>query len=306
MPDYNVLDLQLFGEGGDGGDAAGEGEASDSGEDIPALIPERARGAYKKAVEANKPKPQATTTPKEEAKPAHIAYSDLIKSDEYKEEHQAYMDKTISDRLKKYKGMEEQNGKMANALNTVAIKYGLDATSETFLDELTAKINEDDSYIEDYAMDHNLSTEEARRSIDMQRKISQYEAEKRQAEMQAQQQEAIRALIQSAERTKAVYPNFDLDTEMQNEAFRNLCAATQGDTLAAYRAIHHDELMRAQGMQSAQIATQQIANSVAANKSRPIENGLSSQASSITTTDFSKMNLQQIRAYAEEQRRMRR
>ena len=305
MPDLYLLDLQLFGEGGDGGDAAGDSGESTSGDEIPALIPERARGAYKKALEANKPK-QAPTQPAEDAKPAHVSYADLIKSDEYKDEHKAYMDKTISDRLKKYKGMEEQNGKMANALNTVAMKYGLDAASETFLDELTAKINEDDSYIEDYAMDHNLSNEEARRSLEMQRKINQYEAERQQQEVMAQQQEAMRELLQSAERTKSVYPNFDLDTEMQNEAFRNLCAVTHGDTLAAYRTIHHDELMRAQGMQSAQIASQQIANSVAANKSRPIENGLSSQASAITTTDFSRMNLSQLRAWAEEQRRMQR
>lgn len=301
MPNYELLDLQLFGEGGDGG-ATGEGEAS-SGENIPASIPEKAQGIYRKAMAKSKPQAPTQPKPEEPEAAAHVSYADLIKSDEYKEEHKAYMDKTISDRLKKYKGIEEANGKMSNALNTVAMKYGLDPTSESFLDDLTTRINEDDSYIEDYAMDHNLSNEEARKSIEMQRKIEAYEAEKRQSEMMARQQEEINLLLASAERTKAVYPNFDLDFEMQNEQFRNLCAVTHGDTLAAYRTIHHDELMRAQGLATAQIATQQIANSVAANKARPIENGLSSQASSITTTDYSKMNLQQIRAQADAWRR---
>ena len=304
MKKFKWLNLQLFGEGGDGGDSAGEAVSeANPGEEIPAHIPERARGAYKKALEANKAPQPTTEAPAEEAQPTHIAYSDLIKSDEYRDEHKAYMDKTISDRLKKYKGIEEANGKMMNALSAVAVKYGLDTSSEDFLDTLSQRINADDSYLEDYAMEHNLSTEEARKSIEMERKINAYENEKRQNEMMRIQQEELNALLASAERTKSVYPNFDLDVEMQDERFRNLCAVTHGDTLAAYRTVHHDELLRQQGIQSAQRATQQIANSVAANKARPIENGLSSVASAVTDIDFRKMNKAQLQAWAEEQRR---
>ena len=303
------LDLQYFAEGAEGGEGAdggsAEGIAEVSGEEsLPAFAPEKAKRLYKNAVDAHKqdkPKKAETEVQKPtEEKPAHIPFSELIKSDEYKEEHKAYMDKTISDRLKKYKGIEESNGKMSEALSKVAVKYGLDSNSEDFLDSLTKAIDEDDSYVETYAMEHDLSTEEAKKSLAMQRKLEAYEAERQMREQQAAQQEQINLLLQSAERTKQVYPEFDLDIEMQNEKFRNLCAVTQGDTLAAYRAIHFDELSARQGIATAQKATQQIANSVAANKSRPIENGLSSQASAITTTDYSKMSLREIRDAAAE------
>lgn len=308
------LNLQLFAEGGDGGDGGAPASAEGTGEDSNlARIPDRAKDLYRKAVEANKPKeanqPKAeqakpSETPKEDNKPTHIPFADLIKSDEYKEEHKAYMDKTISDRLKKYKGIEESNAKMNDMLASVAIKYGIDANSDDYLDALSDAINKDDSYIESYAYEHDLSTDEARRSLEMQRKIEAFEAEKRAREEFEAQQAQIQILLQNAERTKAQYPDFDLDTEMQNPNFRNMCAVTGGDTTAAYWAIHHDELMQKKGMQTAQVISQQLANTVAANKSRPIENGLSSQAATITQTDFSNMSLADVRKYAEEQRRL--
>lgn len=315
-----LLDLQLFGEGGDGGDGAADGgaagaEAVGTGEDIPAHIPERARETYRKAMAKNQPKVEPQPQPTNEApveSSKHVSYQDLIKSDEYKDEHKAYMDKTISDRLKKYKGIEESNKKMNDALSKVAIKYGLDAASETFLDDLSNKISEDNSYYEDYAMEHDIGVNEAKEILDLKQQVAlQKQEENRramaEAELQKEQQmqEQLNLLRQNAERTKAVYPSFDLDTEMQNERFRVLCAATQGDTLAAYRVIHHDELMKAQGQVMAKQANQAAANAVKANMARPIENGLSSQASTVTTTDWSKASLSDIRKQAAEWRRGR-
>ncbi len=308
------LNLQLFGEGGDGGSSAGgEGEGGNPGEnmdvanDIPAHIPERARKMYEKAMAKTRPSSsQPTTQAEAEVQPTeHVAYTDLIKSDEYKEEHKAYMDKAIGDRLKKYKGLEESSKKMSDALSIVATKYGLDVTADNFLDTLSQKISEDTSYYEDYAMEHDISTKEAKEILDLRREVAQNKAIKAEAERQQRMNEQLTLLRQSAERTKAVYPSFDLDVEMQNERFRTLCAATQGDTLAAYRAVHHDEIMRAQGMAASRAAQQQMANTVAANKSRPLENGLSSQASAVVQTDWSKASLADIRKYADEQRRLK-
>lgn len=298
------LDLQLFGEGGDGGDAGGEAGPSEStGVEVPAHIPERARKNYEAAMTKSRPAPTQPTTEVVEEKPSHIPYAEMIKSDEYKEEHKAYMDKTIGDRLKKYKGLEESYNKATDALGVIANKYGLDPSADNFLDSIVSKIDEDNSYFEQYAMDHDISTEEAKEIITLKNKVAKSEQEKALREQQERMNNEIMLLRQSAERTKSVYPNFDLETEMQNEQFRNLCAVTHGDTLAAYRTIHHDELMRAQGMAASQRAQQQIANSVAANMSRPIENGMSSKAAALTTIDYSKMNLRELRETAERFRR---
>lgn len=306
------LNLQLFGEGGEGGDGGstspvGENEGGNSGENIPASIPEKAKKYYQKALEKHK----ANSNEPDKAQPTNeptsttekLSYADLIKSDDYKEDHKAYMDKTIGDRLKKYKGMEETLGKHKELLDIVASKYGVNPDDENYLQVLQQKIDEDDSYYENYAMEHDMSTEEARKIVSMERKVARAEAEQKEQEKQEQMRQHIMLLRQNAEKTKAQFPEFDLDTEMQDEKFRRLCAVNNGDTTAAYMACHWSDVITNQVQRASQRIQSQTAQAVASNKARPIENGLSSSAPSVVQQDFSKMNLQQLRQYAEEQRR---
>ena len=306
------LNLQLFGEGGDGGDggsadSVGEGVVDNSGEEnIPAFIPEKAKKYYQKALEKTKSsnatdKTQTTNeSPTTEAKPS---YADLIKSEDYKEDHKAYMDKTIGDRLKKYKGIEESLGKHKELLDIVASKYGVNPEDENYLQVLQQKIDEDDSYYENYAMEHDMSTEEARRIVSMERKVAKAEAIEAEQKKQEQMRQHIMLLRQNAEKTKAQFPEFDLETEMQDEKFRKLCAVNNGDTTAAYMACHWGDILTNTVQRASQRIQSQTAQAIASNKARPIENGLSSSAPSVVQQDFSKMNLQQLRQYAEEQRR---
>ncbi len=315
-----LLDLQLFadggGDGGDGGSAsASVGEAlgkEESGENkIPASIPEKAKKYYQKAMEKHsgsttdvatknsdngQPTNDQTTT-------ENLSYAELIKSDKYKEDHKAYMDKTIGDRLKKYKGLEEDLGKHKALLDTVAYKYGVNPDDENFIDVLKEKIDADDSYYENYAMEHDISTEEARKIVTMERKANQYDAERKAREEQEQARQRIMVLRQNAEKTKAQFPNFDLETEMQDERFRRLCAANNGDTTAAYMACHWNEILPATVQMASKQIQGQMAQAVASNTARPIENGISSSAPSVVSHDFRNMSLQEIRKYAEEQRR---
>ena len=320
MPRRLLLNLQLFGEGGgDGGDggsaSASVGEAlgkDNSGEkDIPAFIPERARKNYQKAMEkhsgsttnVNTQTSDTAQATNEQNTTEKLSYADLIKSDEYKEDHKAYMDKTIGDRLKKYKGMEEDLGKHKAILDTIAVKYGVNPDDENFLETLSKKVDEDDSYYEEYAMEHDISAEEARRVVTAERKARMFDAKQEAEAKQEQMRQHIITLRQNAERTKAQFPDFDLDTEMQDERFRRLCAATNGDTTAAFTACHWNEMITATVQKASQKIQAQTAQAVASNQARPIENGLSSQAPSVVSQDFKNMSLQDIRKYAEEQRR---
>ena len=306
------LNLQLFGEGGDGGDGGsaapgGESVVDDSGEKIPASIPEKAKKYYQKAMEkTSKPsnnasdKAQPTNEPSATEK---TSYADLIKSDDYKEEHKAYMEKTLGERFKKYKGIEENLDKHKALLDIVASKYGVNPEDENFLEVLHQKIDEDDSYYENYAMEHDISTEEARRIVTMERKVAQINAEKEKQEKEEQMRQHIMLVRQNAEKTKAQFPEFDIETAWQDEKFRRICAATNGDTTAAYMSCNYGRLLTNAVQMKAREIQAQTAQAVASNKARPIENGISSSAPSVVQQDFSKMNLQQLRQFAEEQRR---
>lgn len=313
------LNLQLFGEGGDGGDGSpassiGEQGVDNAGESIPASIPEKAKKYYQKAMEKTKvntkvntevdSKPDDVAQPtKEQVTTEKTSYADLIKSDEYKEEHKAYMDKAIGDRLKRFKGIEEDLGKHKELLEIVANKYGVRPDDENFLEVLHQKIDADDSYYENYAMEHDITTEEARRIVTMERKVAQADAQKKAMEREEQNRQHIMLLQQNAEKTKAQFPEFDLGTWMQDERFRRLCAASNGDTTAAYMACDYKNLITRQVQMATRQVQTQTAQAVAANKARPIENGLSSSAPSVVTQDFRNMDLKQLRQYADEQRR---
>ena len=315
-----LLNLQLFGEGGgDGGDggsaSASVGDAlgkETSGEkEIPAFIPEKARKYYQKAMEKTTGSTTGESTQNtddgqttnDQSTTEKLSYQDLIKSDEYKEEHKAYMDKTIGERLKKYKKIEEDLGKHKEILDTVAQKYGVNPDDVNFLETLSQRVSEDDSYYENYAMEHDISPEEARRVVTIERKAAQFDAQKKEAEKQEQMRQHIMVLRQNAEKTKAQFPDFDLEIEMRDERFRRLCAATNGDTTAAYTTCHWNEILPATVQRASRQIKTQTAQAVASNNARPIENGISSTAPSVVQHDFRNMNLQELRKYAEEQKR---
>jgi len=305
------LNLLRFGEGGDGsGSAAGEGATSGetSGADIPSSIPERGRKAYAEALKQTsasvKEQKAEANTVKEEAKNSKLSYEDLIKSDEYRDAHHEYMEKTISDRLKKYKGQEESL-KSANALlATIATKYGLNPEDTDYMDKLSKAVESDDSYYEKYAEDNDMTPAEARKLVTLERKVKEAEA----AKMRQQQEEVQRAQFetvrQNAAKTQAKYPGFDLAKELNNPKFCQILSATNGDTTAAYVTTHYEEIMRgtvANAAQQAQIAT---ANSIASGSKRPMENGLNASAPTNVSVNFSKMSLSELRAWADTQRKM--
>ena len=318
MSEY-LRNYQLFAEGGESGSPA---EGSTGGDDIPGSIPPRARENYRKAMakmkgsesaEAPSAEPQAQVETETASVSNDLSYADLIKSDKYRDEHKAYMEKTIQERFKKYKGLEERQAKSDELLSTIAQKYGLDSASESFLDDLKTKVDADDSYYEDYAMAHDISTEEARRVVGLERKVAQAENQ-RKAEEQMRQEEAQRALAMerwnrlqaNAEQTKLRFPNFNLENEMKDERFARLCAVNNDDTTAAYMACHWNDVINNTAQVASQQAQIQTANAIASGKNRPVENGMNAKPGVVVEQDFRKMNLQQLRAYAEEQRRMRR
>ena len=310
-----LFDLQLFaeggGDGGDGGSAsASVGEAlgnkEESGEiEIPRFVPEKAKKIYQKAMEKQKGSTtNAETQTDDIGQPTNDqsateepSYQDIIKSDKYKDDHEAYIKQTIGDRLKKYKGIEERLEKQKALLDNVAYKYGINPDDENYMEVLEKKIGEDDSFYENYAIEHNIDTDTARKIVQAERIISRQEEQRQEEEKREQVRQHIMVLRQNAEKTKAQFPDFDLDAMMENETFRRLCASTNGDTTSAYVACNWGQILPATVQMASKKIQQQTAQAVASNKARPIENGLSSTAPSVVQEDFKGWSLQQLNEY---------
>lgn len=319
--------LQLFAEGGgDGGAPAAGGESSAIGggtanTELPKNAPERAKKFYAMAMEKKGQKvdtatqptapAQAPTTeeaePQKEADPQEppkkMSYKELIESEDYKEDHERFVQSLLRDRMKRHNAEASETNEL---LSLIGQKYGLDSQSKTFRADLMNAVKEDDSVYEKYADEHDIPISEAKRMKGLEDQLRRAQEEAKQRKDAEETDRIMTALRAEGEKTKAVYPDFDLDSSMKNPQFVRLVSAFNGNTTQAYKSLNHDALVKAAERRAAADAKQAVANSVRSNLSRPAEGGISSTTNNTPAPpDFRSMGLDGLRAWANKQRKSR-
>lgn len=309
------LMLQLFaGEGA--GDGGGEGaatgvSAADPGQQrlLELGVPEsklRKNRAYKlntppakaaapaqqQAPENSEEQNPAADNPTEEKKTEaqpKMSWEEIVKDPEYNKQIQL----TVQSRLRSAKGAEENLGKLAPALELLARKHGQDPAKIDY-DALAKAISDDESYYEDKALEMGVPVETAKR-IDQQERETARQQRQKQITLEEQKiQDHIMKLEQQGEAMKRVFPNFDLRKELQNPAFARMTSPQIGISVEdAYYAIHRNEIQTASMQVAAQKTAQKISNSIQAGSRRPVENGASGQAPSVTTFDYRRASQEQ-------------
>ena len=319
MKEFFKLDLQLFAGEGTGGEGGGEGATSgdnatvDAGQRLRELgVPEdklrrRAKYAAKPAESAVQSAPRAEETaktdvqaaaadnPAEEKKtdtPTRMSWDEIMADPEYNKQMQA----VVQSRLRSAKGAEEALGKVTPALELLARKYDLDPANIDY-EALAKKISDDDGYYEDKALSMGVSLETAKKIDQQERDTARAQRE----EARNLEDQKLRAhydrLVQQGENMKTVFPNFNLQKELQNPAFARMTAPNIGISVEdAYYAVHRNEIQTAAMKATAQQTVQKISNSIQAGSRRPDEAGASGQAPSVTTFDYSKATREQREA----------
>ena len=100
--------------------------------------------------------------------------------------------------------------------------------------------------------------------------------------------------MEESKQVKAIYPQFDLRSEMQNSKFVDLLRVPGVDVRTAYELTHKDEIIAGAMQFTAKTVEKKIADKIAANGARPTENGLSSQSASLTQSDVSQLSKAEI------------
>lgn len=326
MAKYLMLDLQLFaGEGasgaGTGGEGGGEGATTgDNNANAAAEQRLRALGVpedkiRRRASKATSTAPVQTaqtapTAPSEETKvesaatqkptteegqnaPKRMTWEEIMKDPEYNKQMQA----TVRARLKSEKSAEEALSKMAPAIEVMARKYGLDAQNMDY-EALAQKINNDDAYYEDKALEMGVSVETAKKVDQMERDNERQRAIQQRTIQEQKIQNHFVGLERQAEQMKKVFPSFDLRTELQNPVFARMTSPNVGISVEdAYYAIHRNEIQTASMQAAVRRTTENISNAIQSGSRRPNESGASSQAPSVTTFDYSKASKAQREAF---------
>lgn len=282
----NVMDLQLFAEGGDGS-GAGETSQSAGADSSPS------RGALGRTENSALDEQGSTDTKAEgsgsengegeageEAKkpsPAERrrAFGQMM-SGEYKDLADEMMQNAVQIAAQNLEASPEMRG----LLEAIAEKYGTDATDLTALtDAIRNGVVKDDAYFERIAMEKGISVRTAREMDKLETQNKRLTAQQ-QAAQQMQKAAAERARIAQiqarwdaeADALKAKYPEFDREEVLANPEVEKMMRA--GCSMeAAYRAAYFDRLMARQTAATAQQTEQGVLNRVQQRASRPAENG---------------------------------
>ena len=262
------IDLQLFGEGG--GDGAGV-SGSDAGSQTTGEAAEAAAPAAE-----------------EQTRDLDAEFDNLIKG-EFKQIYGKRVQDTVKSRLKSTNDTVEKYNTIAPVFELLAGKYGVDPQD---VQGLTRAIEEDNTYYEDEAMKRGISVQQYKAIRKMEKENAAYKEAAQKAQTEANAQRLYSQWMQEGEQVKAVYANFDLDTEMADPQFQALLKSGV-NIKTAFEVLHKDELIPAAMQMTAKAVQQKLTNDIAARGRRPAENGLSGTANVPAKADVKKMSKQE-------------
>ena len=215
------------------------------------------------------------------------------KYDSYRKgEGKQFIDKDIETairrRFKDYNTLKESNTKMQNVMSALATRYGIDANDT---DALSKAIADDDSYYEKAADNANMSVEQYKKMMRLEAENAELQRIRAEEANKAEFNRRYAEWSAQAEGAKTVYPNLDLNAEMQNKDFFVL--VNRGvDVKTAFEVIHKDEIINGAvsvtAQRTAQAVQQQTVNNIRTKGLRPNESAGSAQSGFVPKTDPSK------------------
>ena len=282
-----ALNLCLFGEGAAagasaGGDAGGNALGSNAGianqktEKVVYGIQDNEPAATE--TQATNDAQQTKSDPVDKGK----AFEDMIKGD-YKEQFDARVKQILERRFKERDELTQYKNDSQEVIDLMFAKYGVKD-----LKALQKAVQEDDTYFEEAAEAENLSVEQYKYKLKLEKENAQMKQAQQEAEKIRQANNMYAEWQRQSESLKARYPKFSLESEAANPQFVRLLQ-NGIDVKTAFETIHHDEILSGAMMQTAQAVRKNVTDSIKARGLRPSENGINAQAGVIVKNDVSKL-----------------
>lgn len=278
----NVWSLQLFADEGDTGASVTETNDAvvSTGDDAQTMGEEK-----------------VDATPETQENPeTTVSFDDLIKG-EYKKDFKKATSNIVKKRVSKVQSqLDEANARydsLRPMLDTLGEKYRVDPND---IESLNNAILNDKTLYEEEAMERGMDVDTLMQIKGMEQENRLLEEQMRAQEEEKQRQMEFAKISQQADELKAIYPEFDLEDELQNETFAKMLHL--GFSVKnAFESTHIDELNAIQAEAIASKATEKVANSVKANAKRPSENGLKSQPGAKVNNDIKSLTKEELDEY---------
>lgn len=205
--------------------------------------------------------------------------------DRIEEEQGQRIQEAIQRRFKNQQSYEDSYNSLIDGLAPLFLKYGLDGSD---IDGLKNALAEDDSLLEDTAFNEGLTPEAVRERLKDRQENARLQKELDRIRQQQQEEQASRDAYRQfnewqreAEELKSIYPNFDLDAELENEEFRDDLVNSGKSLRKVYEAAHLEEIIAGAIQTAANRTRESVINNVKARGMRPQENGTRSGSVSV-------------------------
>lgn len=209
----------------------------------------------------------------------------------YINSHKEEADKWFSDRFqdtfnKRYAPIKKQLNAQSGIMEMLATKYGIEDVKD--VQAITKALEEDDMLYAERAEANGRSIDEQREWDKLERENRIYREQRQQMERSQQIQRQMEEWDHQSANLKQLFPDFNLDKELQNPDFEQ--ALRSGLSMErAFYAVHGEEIFSGAMATTAQQVREATVQDMAARSKRPKENAMGSQASAKVSKDVHKL-----------------
>ena len=288
MTDRFELDLQLFADGAAAGDG-GTAEGTNAGVTEAATALQNGRknsnplADVKYGIQDEEQPPVAEA--EEEAPDREATFEEMIKG-EYKDLFERRMQDAVRKRLKGTKDTVDRYKALSPVVEMLERRYGVKAGDAEALREA---IEEDDRFYEAEAAERGMPVEQYKAVKKMELENQRLRQAMNEQESRESASRLYQQWLEQEQTMRQVYPQFDLQGELENEQFLQLMRSGV-DMRTAYEVVHKDEIIPAAMQFAAKAAERKVVNKIRANGSRPVENGVQDQSASLAKTNVSQLS----------------
>lgn len=212
-----------------------------------------------------------------------------------KENKDLFVEKFNDTYNKRHKADRKAQEDLTRQLNAVSpiVHTLMEKYNVTDVEELANALDNDQNLWEQEAYEAGMSTEQYNEIRKLKAEKEHKEAIIRQYEAQRNTEMQYNAWIQEADVLKVKYPDFDLETELQNPEFRSLITTKNGDYAIpmekAYELIHMNDILNNATIKAKDEVKKQVTDDIRARGARPSENGIRANNGVVYKSDVSKL-----------------
>lgn len=199
-------------------------------------------------------------------------YQELIKG-KFKDIHTKEFQKHLNRRLGDQKKLTDELESHRGLIDVISLKYG-----ESDIGELTKLVENDNHMLEQEAYEKNIPVETLAELKSLKREADMERMAREMLERQNKERQQYSQWLREAEAIKEQYPDFDLNTEVENPQFTAMLQSGV-DLKHAYEVIHMNDIMDSTRQNAMKVSANAVTSTIAARGQRPSENAGSSNSS---------------------------